>query len=346
MSGATTGVDFTGKISMLSQVSGKWTLRDAIIDLPRSVADHSTEQPVFGPGPIAGHEYLYFAQASNSAFGAPDTTWGNRPEHLLNAAILRLDTTALNLSAGPVNVKTPDAGGTYNPYAAGAPLIIYATGVRNAFSLIFTANGSLLAVNNGSSAGGNTPAFSATNTKQINGRRIDTGLPYSGPNVPGLTNVQQTEDDYVYNIKQGGYYGHPNPTRGEYVLNDGNPSSGAVADEVISSYPLGTKPDPNYRGAAWDFGPHVSPDGIIEYQDKTFGGKLQGALLVTEYSAGSDIVMLTRDASGKITGEIKGIAGLSNLDNPLSLVENPANGNIYVTELGGQRIVLLKPKAL
>ena len=80
-----------------------------------SVADHSTEQPIFGPGPIAGHNYLYFAQASSSAYGAPDSTWGNRPEHLLTAAILRLDTTAHPPSAGPLNVKTPDAGGTYNP---------------------------------------------------------------------------------------------------------------------------------------------------------------------------------------------------------------------------------------
>jgi glucose/arabinose dehydrogenase len=346
LSGATDGVDFTGKISVLSMIGGKWTVRDAVTNLPRSIADHSTEQPIFGPGPIAGHKYLYFAQASSNAFGAPDTTWGNRPEHLLTAAILRLDTSALNLSAGPINVRTPDAGGTYNPFATGAPLIIYATGVRNAFSLIFTANGNLLAVNNGSSAGGNTPGFSSSNPNQINGRRIDTGAPYKGPNVPALTNVQQTEDDYLYNIKQGGYYGHPNPTRGEYVLNDGHPSSGGVANEIVASYPLGTSPDPNYRGAVWDFGPHVSPDGIIEYQDKTFGGALQGALLVTEYSAGSDIVALKRDASGKVISETKGIAGLTNLGNPISLVENMANGNIYVAELGGQKIVLLKPKAV
>src|SRR6185437_6001582 len=240
----------------------------------------------------------------------------------------------LNLSGAALNVKTIDAGGTYNPYAAGAPLIIYATGVRNAFSLIFTANGNLLAVNNGSSAGGNAPAFSATNTTQINGRRIDTGQPYNGPNIPGITNVTTTERDYLYNIKQGGYYGHPNPTRGEYVLDGGNPSTGAVADEVFSQYPIGTKPDANYRGAAWDFGPHVSPDGIIEYQDKTFGGALQGALLVTEYSAGSDIVALSRDANGNIVNETKGISGLTNLNNPVSLVENNANGNIYVAELG------------
>ena len=84
---------------------------------------------------------------------------------------------------GPLNVLTPDAGGTYNPFASGAPLIIYATGVRNAFSLIFTANGDLLAVNNGSSAGGNAPGYTAGASGQINGNRIDTGKPYSGAKI-------------------------------------------------------------------------------------------------------------------------------------------------------------------
>ncbi len=197
-------------------------------------------------------------------------------------------------------------------------------------------------MNNGSSAGGNSPAFSSSDPNQINGPRIDTGLPYSGPAVPGVTNLKLTENDYLYNIKQGGYYGHPNPTRGEYVLNDGNPSTNAVANEVVADYPLGTNPDPNYRGAAWNFGPHASPDGIIEYQDKAFGGALQGALLVTEYSAGSDIVALGRDSNGNIISETRGIAGLSNLSNPLSLTEDTKNGNLFVTELGGQRIVLLR----
>ena len=325
LSGATTGVDFTGKITVISGPTLA-VVQDAVIDLPRSVADHSTEQPIFGPDGA-----LYFAQASNTAYGAPDTTWGNRPEHLLTAAILRLDVTKITPGT-PLDAKTPDAGGSYNPFAPGAPLTIYATGVRNSFDRVWTSNGTLFATNNGSSAGGNAPAYSSSNGSQINGPRIDTGLPYSGPNVPGLTNIQQTEDDYLYKIVQGGYYGHPNPTRGEYVLDGGNPTSG-IAPAEFTAYPVGTQPDANYKGYNWDFGPHRSADGIIEYQDKTFGGALQGALLVTEYSAGSDIVMLTRDANGNVISATRGIAGFSGFNNPVSLVEDPTNGNIYVSEL-------------
>jgi fibronectin type 3 domain-containing protein len=354
LSGATNGVDFTGKITVLSGANLTNVL-DAVVNLPRSVADHSTEQPIFGLPGTPDANALFFAQASNSAYGAPDSTWGNRPEHLLTAAILRLDTTMIT-PGQPINVLTPDASltptgpkGTYNPYAVDAtgkptvPLTIYATGVRNAFNLMFTADGTLWAANNGSSSGGNTPAYDPNDPNQINGPRIDTGQPYSSTTaIPGLTNIQQTEDDYLYRIVPGGYYGHPNPTRGEYVLDGGNPTTGGVADEIFSAYPSGTNPDPNYRGAAWDFGAHASADGMIEYQDKTFGGALQGAIFVTDYSAGSDIAILTRDANGNVVSETHGVTGLTGLNNPLSLVEDNNTGNLYVTELGGQRIVLLR----
>ncbi len=326
--------DWTGKITVMSGPDLQ-TVQDAVINLPRSFQDHGTEQPTFGPDGA-----LYIPQGSNSAMGAPDSTWGNRPERILSAAILRLDVSKLNLAQGPLNVLTTDGGGTYNPFASNAPLTIYATGVRNAYALIFTSDGKLYAPTNGSSAGGNTPAF----PNASNGNRIDTGLPYSGPAVPGISNVPQTEIDWLFNIKQGGYYGHPDPARGEYILDAGNPA-GSTDPNTIPQYPVGTQPDPNYRGYIYDFGPHRSPDGIIQYQDNTFGGKLQGALLVTEYSAGSDIVALIRDANGNIVSTERNIPGFTDLNNPISLIEDPATGNIYVAELGGMKLTLLKPIA-
>ena len=116
--------------------------------------------------------------------------------------------------------------------------------------------------------------------------------------VPALTNVSQTEDDFLFNIVQGGYYGHPNPTRGEYVLDGGNPTSGTDS-RSSPQYPVGTQPDPNYRGAAYDFGQHHSPDGVIEYQGNAFGGALDGKLLVVRYSGGDDVMVLTPDAQAE-----------------------------------------------
>ena len=307
--------DWTGKITVMSGPDLQ-TVQDAVINLPRSFRDHLTEQPAFGPDGA-----LYFGQASDSSYGAPDDIWGNRPEHMLSAAILRLDVTMIT-PGQPLNAMTIDAGGSYNPFALGAPLTIYASGVRNAFDLVWTHDGELFAPNNGSSPPGNAP-----------------GSPDG--TVPAINGVTTYEEDYLYKIVPGGYYGHPNPTIGHYVLDGGNPASGGGSD-LIAQYPLGTTPDPAYQGYVFDFGPHPSPNGIIEYQDHTFDGKLQDALLVTEYGQGNDIVALTRNANGTITGQ-RGITGFDFLQNPLSLCEDPANGNIYVSEVGAEKLTLLRP---
>lgn len=337
LSGATNAPNFTSRLTVMSGPNLA-TVQDAIINLPRSVSDHVNDQPVFGPDGA-----LYFCQAGQNAYGAPDSTWGFRAETILSAAILRLNTAAINLKTGPLNALTTDVGGTYNPFAAGAPLTIYADGIRNAFTLYWDSTGQLWAPVNGSASGGNTPAFNSANSAQVNGTRIDTGQPYAGPDVPSLTNVQQTEEDVLDKIVPGAYYGHPNPARGEYVLDDGNPSTGAVPGLAFSAYPSGTNPDANYHQPNFVFGLHNSPDGLIEYNSSAFGGALNGTFLVTEYSAGDDIAVLSRDANNNITSADRSISGFSGFNNPVTLLENPATGYIYVSELGADKLTLLRP---
>ncbi|HZU45720.1 MAG TPA: Ig-like domain-containing protein, partial [Mycobacterium sp.] len=295
--------DFSSKITRLSG-SSLQTVQDVVVNLPRSVADHLTDQPVFGPDGA-----LYFGQAAENSMGAPDPVWGMRPEHMLSAAILRLDVTKVT-PGQPLNALTPDAGGSYNPDAPGAPLTIYASGVRNAFDLLWSSDNHLYAPVNGASAGGNVPA---------------------GPSSPAINQNPQVESDYLDDIVQGGYFGHPNPTLGHFVLDGGNPTAGTDPAEV-QAYPVGTAPDPAWHAPVFDFGLHRSADGIIQYTGSAFGGALNGKILVAEYSAGADIVVLSRDASGHFTGERR-ITGLSGFNNPLSLAEDPATGDIYVAEL-------------
>ena len=322
--------DFTGKISVLTGPD-LGTYRDAVINLPRSNSNHLNNQPVFGPDGA-----LYWSQGSNSSMGAADPVWGNRPEHLLNAAVLRLDVAAIAArfaaGQGAVNAQTDSlpAGQTaYNPYAAGAPLTLYATGIRNAYDLVFDDNGHLYVPTNGSAAGGNIPGTPAGVT----------------PSAPALTNVPVAEDDYLFDVKKGGYYGHPNPTRGEYVFGGGNPTVPIPNYQVQTSYPKGTNPDPNYRGYAYSFGAHYSPDGAIEYHGSAFGGALDGALLVTRYSGGKDLQILRTAADGSITGSETGVVGFTGFEDPVDLTENLASGYLYVVELGGAKLTLLKPIA-
>ena len=304
--------NWTTKITKLTGANLQ-TATDVVVGLPRSYKDHQGYQLQFGPDGA-----LYMNQSSMSAMGSADSVWGNRPETLLSASILRVD---LSKISGTVNVRT-DGASPYNPYASGAPVTLYATGLRSAYDILFHSNGKMYSATNGSAAGGRTP---------------------SGGGAPSISNVG-TQDDYLFNVVAGGYYGHPNPLRAEYVLNGGNPTSGVDPAEVVE-YPVGTQPTSTYKGFAYDFGKNYSADGMIEFKGNAFGGKLNGKILIARYSGGDDILVLTPDANGNIVSAQAGYAGLTGFVDPLDIIQNPATGFLYVAEYGGQRLTLLKPAA-
>jgi len=118
----------------------------------------------------------------------------------------------------------------------------------------------------------------------------------------------------------------------------------------VSKYPVGTLPDPNWRGVAYDFGQHTSANGVIEEYTVLGNSRLKNKLMVVRFSAGRDIIVLTPGAGGDIVSAQTGITGLTNFEPaPLDLVENRENGYIYVAQLdqqnyGSGRITLVRPK--
>jgi hypothetical protein len=251
-------------------------INDVFVGLPRSLKDHLTNSMVYGPGGD-----LFFLQGSNQAAGDLDSAWGTRGEKLLTAALLHFSPDNPQVQAAmaggtPIDVQTAD-GGSYDPFAANAPLKIYSSGIRNAYDLVHHSNGELYVPTNGTAGGANSPGVivngdgtftrtSAANapynagdgqdvTAACTTRRVD-GQPYSGPSVPAIAN-HPTQRDFLYRVEQGGYYGHPNPERCEWVLNEG--STGTGFGQGGSKYPPGVDPDPNYRGFAFDFEFNKSP---------------------------------------------------------------------------------------
>lgn len=331
--------DWTGKLARLSGANLE-NFQNYVVGLPHSFKDHMNNSLVFGPD-----EKLYLSLGSNSAMGEPDPAWGLRPERLLNGSVVQIDTQALmQRGNSPLNVQTED-GGDYDPFAPGAAVTLYATGVRNAYDLVWHSNGQLYVPTNGSAAGGRTPAIPNTLPGSC-AKRID-GKAYSGPrNKPeyGLLGAD-TQKDWLFRVVKGGYYGHPNPLRCEWIANGGNPTRGNDAGQV-GNYPSGTLPDPNWRGAAYDFGLNKSPNGAIEYQSNVFSGTLKGYLLVVRFSLQDDIIALKPGGPNQDIVAVKeGLPGLSGLDNPLDLIENTLTGDLYVVEFGhSSQISLLRPR--
>ena len=350
-----TGLDYqadnySGSISLLSGPNLD-TYRDIIVHIPRSVKDHMNNQIVFDP---TGANFN-FVIPSMSAMGQKDAVWGNRDENVLSAAMFRVNLAKLNNELANSGVIDLDPAANYDVYNPANAMNIYADGIRNAYDMVFHSNGHLYTATNGSSAGGNTPATPFNLSTIPSAKRLDYGTDgaYNGGTVPAASNVQQTEQDLLLDVKQGAYYGHPNPTRGEYVLNAGNTDGNAKnLLEYTTAYPLGTQPDRNYTLPAYDLGKNVSPDGMIEYKSNTFGGRLQGSLLIARYNGGSDILAVKPNSDGTISGSgIQArITGLTGLDAPLDLVENTNNGNLYAVELNEKGLTgdikLLKPKAI
>ncbi|MDQ3292294.1 MAG: Ig-like domain-containing protein [Bacteroidota bacterium] len=371
--------EFDGNISRLSgpNLSQEQLM---VTKLPRSNKDHLVNSIVFGPDSA-----LYFSQGSNSSMGDYDSFWQRR-ESLLSAAVLRLDIEKLKGIPLPLDVRTTTdqkvinqaprisfrmTDGTYNPYGLQSPLTIYASGVRNAYDLVWHSNSQLYVPTNGSAAGGNTPP-------SVKGTRRTDGSFYNGPEVPAtsrillqnrwaflknLVNVilptrllfsppkSGVQNDWLCRInplKPVGYFGHPNPFRGEYVANRGYTDN--------PKYPVNLGPDVNYREAAFNFGLNKSPNGIIEYKSNTFNGALKGKILVCRFSGGGDIMILepgsmvkdpkitnaaqedkiydiTRVSAGSSSN---GLIGMSGFANPLDLVEDVRTGNLYVIEFNRQ----------
>ncbi|HEB86589.1 MAG TPA: hypothetical protein ENI68_06195, partial [Gammaproteobacteria bacterium] len=299
------GVESSGIVSRLSG-PGFLTNEDRITGLPRGVGDHALNSIHFGPD-----GKLYLAAAGNTGAGAPNLAnneFGNRPEQPLSAAILVAD---VNDPGFQGNCATP-AGQFGIPTTC--DVAVYASGLRNAYDFVWHSNGELYAPDNGLGVTGTYPPFPTPPC---------TGLADTSTNNPG------TQDDLLYRILPGKYYGHPNPYRNECVFKDGSIQ--------------GVAPLPNFEPPLFNLGRNPSADGTIDYQGDAFYSKLMGQLLIANYSKGDDITRIKLSADG--TSVLSSGSLIGGFQEPLPLAQDDA-GNIYVGELTSQQITVLVPLPL
>lgn len=292
--------------------------QDKIVNLPTGF--HDVNGITFG-----SDKKLYICAGSTTTLGGTGRNSKDVKEKLLSAAILQADVKSI---AGTLDVKT-EQGGTYNPYASGAAVRLYATGLRNAYDCAWL-NGNLYAGNNQNDVNGSTGSCDG---------------------VPNLNDIKPNE--YLALVKPGKYYGHPNGTRGECVLMGGNPTSGSDPWE-ISAYPAGIKPeaafDPSLLSNIAPIG-GGSADGCVGYD---VPGPLQGRLVVCFFgnSGGGKVMTFSFGADGRVTATepVKdGNGAAITFTNPLDVALR-SNGNLYIATYGtwdasgtGGEVYLLTP---
>ncbi len=281
---------------VISRLSGPdFAIReDVIIGLPRSAELHQNNGIAFEPG----SSRLYITVGGNTNYGAPSSKLGERPETLLSGAILVVDVDLLGDE--PLDVRPTAGGGTYplgaddflmgpEGLSAETPLRVFATGLRNPYDLVWTRVGEprLYATDNGGNKNwGTTPGPEEGCTGQV-------------PTDPG------SRRDELNLIEAGGFYGHPNPARGECVL-DG----------------------PGYVAPVLETGLNLATNGVAEYDAPGFPGTgiERGDLLYVNYSSG-DSVVRWRPSTGET------LALVQPLQNPIDVAVAP-DGTIYVAEFG------------
>jgi glucose/arabinose dehydrogenase len=267
---ASVGIN-SGRITRLFASGGFATPVDVATNLPRSKSDH-------GPNGLAFHSgKLYLAQGSMTNAGVPTTPTAvpffGQAEQANSAAILEF-----NLS-----LPTP-----ITP-------VVYATGLRNPYDLLWHSNGELYVNDNG---------------PNVDAPPIIYGNRTIGGGNCGDSGVNVAADDVLNHVVPGGYYGHPNPNRSPTP--ECNFRSGGT-----------------YTLPAFDYGLHTSSDGIAEYTSSLLPG-LASQILTANWGSQDIVSVKLASLSSGVTGRTI----WSGLNRPVDLTVRQSDGAIFVAEYG------------
>ncbi len=328
----------SGIISRLTWDGTTWQKLDLVRGLPRSEENHAAN----GLQLDSATNTLYVALGGNTNKGAPSNNFALLPEYALSAAILSVNLNAIGNStydiptlddenrAGTADSNDPfggDNGLNQAKLVPGGPVQVYAPGFRNPYDLVIASSGRIYAVDNGANAGwGDVPILDQNGnaTNQVH--------------EPGTS-----DSDSLHFITGFGYYGgHPNPTRA-YTGNtfgSSNPQSPVSTGNTIESAYLqpGTA---NHALALYG----DSTNGITEYRSNTFGGAMQGDLLIASFDNTVKRVKLSADGTQAVSNTtLFSNVGLKPLD-----VTAPASGSfagsVWVADIALGKIIVFEPSS-
>lgn len=317
----------SGTVSKITLEAGKIEMKDVITGLPRAIANHAINGIHFD---AAGQ--LLISVGGSTGAGAPnlgDSEFGSRAEQPLSAALLIADVNAPDFSG---DCGTPDCSGPHctswvddasgradNLIPQTCDVEVFASGTRNMYDFLLHSNGNLYGSDNGLGISGSFPVGGPAD---CTGFTIDQAVDEGGQ-YPGV------QPDTLLLLERGGYYGHPNPQRGECIYQDGRFHGGTPAD--------------NWRQPILNLGAKTSSNGIVEYPQDIGCVRMQGDILLTTYSHPDNITRtrLAKDGRSVVSHGLL----VGNLEEPLP-ISIREDGVIFVGEFSEDRVTALIPRSL
>lgn len=252
--------------------------RNIVRYLPVADGDHSVNEIVFSQ-----NGDLLIAVGGNTNAGLPYANLGGNFGAFLSGAVVVARLSKPGYS-GEISYTTPTNLRTAMPQTDDVEL--YATGVRNLFSMAMTRSGRIYAADMGPNCGfGNvSSACSEYNETEAALRSTTAKVPFPGTAIVGEGDCTYGayRKDKLLEIKAGKYYGHSNLIRGTR-LNE--PEECVWIDPLtgLSPPPVEATPPPNYEHNLLLI--KSATTGVREYGANLFCGKLRGDIILSVFKS-------------------------------------------------------------
>jgi len=297
---------YSGQVSVLTGPNFD-VAEPLITGLPVSNHDHSVNGMTFD-----NFGNLLICSGGNTNAGVPNCNIGDVPESPLSAAILKaevwrpdFDGAVTYIDPATGNLNMDQVFGNVVDQLGGRDVSVWAHGIRNSLSLVYTTDNRVYATDNGPNPTFGPGSLSAT---------TDTG-------------TDASDGDELLLVEEDRYYGSPNRNRGRcddrqnvYHNLDAASIDGAFEQALLELQP--------------------STNGIVEYRANAFNGAMRGSLIVQKWNGyttrvdlapdgrsvtNSEQLNVVMDSLNLVTGPGGAILGGNYNDNKIS-VATPQNG--------------------
>lgn len=270
---------------------------------------------------------LLIAVGGMTNMGLPGVVMGNVWESPLSGALLIAKLSkGFDKFDGAIRYANGD-----KPYTArviGGDVSVYASGLRNMFTMTLTRDGVLYGVDQGPGCPLGGPA---TSCEEFNRRAADRWPIDSEKDWPSRVRGDETlcsglrREDKVLNLKSGKFYGHANLQRGECAWID--PLTGRTAN--------GKNAPTNYEAPLTILPASVT--SVREYGASHFCNAMRGDLVLSTYRG------VTTWRLGVQNGGVRGEAEMLGATGGTSFAED-AHGNLIFPRLTKRTVMVLRPR--